>query len=223
MTGGHNVIVALVLSRVDNMKNLFKHLVLPVVLGLSSLAAQAANINFDELAATDNNSPYTTSLFGVTFGGTNSGTFSGLTAGDPGNWGLEGTNGTNFLGFNGINGYSEVVSFATSVNNFSVDVSRSNGSVDGTLTFNAFNGSTLLGSSTYSLGPINSWTTVSLNYAAITSVSWTGTGSGFHPYAVDNMSFNVTAVPEAETYAMMLAGLGVMGAIVRRRKAKLTA
>lgn len=30
----------------------------------------------------------------------------------------------------------------------------------------------------------------------------------------------VTAVPEPETYAMMLLGLGVMGAIARRRKAK---
>ena len=32
-----------------------------------------------------------------------------------------------------------------------------------------------------------------------------------------------TAVPEPETYAMMLAGLGLMGAVARRRKAKLTA
>jgi hypothetical protein len=31
----------------------------------------------------------------------------------------------------------------------------------------------------------------------------------------------VTAVPETETYAMMLAGLGLMGAIVRRRKNKI--
>ena len=30
----------------------------------------------------------------------------------------------------------------------------------------------------------------------------------------------VTAVPEVETYAMMLAGLGLMGTIVRRRKSK---
>ncbi len=31
---------------------------------------------------------------------------------------------------------------------------------------------------------------------------------------------SVSPVPEAETYAMMLAGLGLMGAVVRRRKAK---
>ena len=36
--------------------------------------------------------------------------------------------------------------------------------------------------------------------------------------SLDNVS--VTAVPEAETYAMMLAGLGLMGTIVRRRKSK---
>lgn len=33
-----------------------------------------------------------------------------------------------------------------------------------------------------------------------------------------NYRLNVLAVPEAETYAMFLAGLGMMGAIVRRRK-----
>lgn len=32
--------------------------------------------------------------------------------------------------------------------------------------------------------------------------------------------FAVSAVPEPETYAMMLAGLGLMGAIIRRRKSK---
>ena len=30
---------------------------------------------------------------------------------------------------------------------------------------------------------------------------------------------SVTSVPEPETYAMLLAGLGVMGAVARRRKA----
>ena len=40
-------------------------------------------------------------------------------------------------------------------------------------------------------------------------------------YTVDNVVFGtVSAVPEPESYALMLAGLGLMGAIVRRRKAK---
>lgn len=41
----------------------------------------------------------------------------------------------------------------------------------------------------------------------------------------DNLRFNVsvTAVPEPETYALMFAGLGLVGVIARRRKAKQTA
>jgi hypothetical protein len=35
---------------------------------------------------------------------------------------------------------------------------------------------------------------------------------------VDNVSILVTAVPEPETYAMLLAGLALMGSIARRRK-----
>ncbi|WNO06120.1 FxDxF family PEP-CTERM protein [Rhodoferax mekongensis] len=40
------------------------------------------------------------------------------------------------------------------------------------------------------------------------------------PMAGYHGSISITAVPEPETYAMLLAGLGLMGAIARRRKAK---
>ncbi len=36
---------------------------------------------------------------------------------------------------------------------------------------------------------------------------------------LDNVSVNVSAVPEPETYAMMLAGLGFLGLMAKRRKA----
>ena len=40
-------------------------------------------------------------------------------------------------------------------------------------------------------------------------------------FTLDDLTVNsVSAVPEPETYAMLLAGLGVMGAVARRRKAK---
>lgn len=39
------------------------------------------------------------------------------------------------------------------------------------------------------------------------------------PYmAIDNLQFVTAAIPEPETYAMMLAGLGLMGFVARRRK-----
>jgi FtsP/CotA-like multicopper oxidase with cupredoxin domain len=44
-----------------------------------------------------------------------------------------------------------------------------------------------------------------------------------YDYTFRTYSGTVSAVPEAETYAMMLAGLGLMGAVARRRKAKQSA
>lgn len=41
-----------------------------------------------------------------------------------------------------------------------------------------------------------------------------------HGLAIDNFSLSVTAVPEPNNYAMLLAGLGVMGFIARRRSSR---
>ena len=52
--------------------------------------------------------------------------------------------------------------------------------------------------------------------AATTTLTFTNGGLlGTYPH-LDNVS--VTAVPEPETYALMLAGLGVVGMVARRRK-----
>ena len=48
----------------------------------------------------------------------------------------------------------------------------------------------------------------------ITRVTFSSNSNAFE---TDNHAF-IAAVPEPETYAMLLAGLGLMGAMVRRRK-----
>ncbi len=64
--------------------------------------------------------------------------------------------------------------------------------------------------------------TLALNWEANQTLwlRWTDvdhTGSD-HGLAIDNVSLSVSAVPEPQTYALMLAGLAVIGALARRRK-----
>lgn len=64
------------------------------------------------------------------------------------------------------------------------------------------------------------WTSYSKTFVAVstaTTLSFASNTSGAYGAVLDNVS--VTAVPEPETFAMLLAGLGMMGAIARRRKA----
>lgn len=63
-----------------------------------------------------------------------------------------------------------------------------------------------------------------VTFSNLTSVTFSSSGALYPIYngfTLDNISFAATAaIPEPETYAMLLAGLGVMGAVARRRKAK---
>lgn len=63
------------------------------------------------------------------------------------------------------------------------------------------------------------------NWTGLTAVNFSSSGGtpagysgrGAH-FAMDNLTINVAAVPEPETYALLLAGLGIIGAAARRRK-----
>lgn len=216
-----------------------------LLLLLSAQSALAATITFDEFSAGNSNAAVT-SLYaplGVSFDTGNSGIWSGLSQGDPGNWALEGSNGSAFLGNNGINNggsYITGILFSTLMSGVSFDVARSNGSSSGqALVASAYNGSTLLSSQSIVLGSVNSWTSVLFGIGGISSLIITGSATGFSPFGLDNLQFNatgntllsgldvsridVTPIPEPETYAMMLAGLGLLGFISRHRKQKSTA
>ena len=76
-------------------------------------------------------------------------------------------------------------------------------------------------------GSTNSWAT-----DAITAVNagWTNPSGATHVYVLNLTDSNgglhqdqlyVAAIPEPETYAMLLAGLGLMGFVARRRQRKL--
>lgn len=83
-------------------------------------------------------------------------------------------------------------------------------------------GNTVLASES-SLTPNNGWLTSTVSYFATVGNPLLGTAltirltSGGTQVNFDNVRLDVSPVPEPETYAMLLAGLGLVGFAVRRR------
>ena len=75
--------------------------------------------------------------------------------------------------------------------------------------------------------PTTSWSALSVSALQVAAGTHTLQFAGTNPLNkvdtsafLDNVTMTVTPVPEPETYAMFLAGLGLMGAVARRRKQK---
>ena len=84
-------------------------------------------------------------------------------------------------------------------------------------------GNTVLASES-SLMPNNGWLTSTVNYTALAGNAQLGqaltirlTSNGTQ-VNFDNVRLDVSPVPEPETYALMLAGLGLVGFVARRRQ-----
>lgn len=203
------------------MPNLCQTLAWTVLLALSlaGLPAQGAVITFDEFPADDANGPMPAGRYaslGVTFATTDDGsTWGGIDNGDPGNWDINGTNGPIFSGYNGSS-YDAAMLFGSQISGFSLDVSRSNGSSAGnTFTLEGYQSSVLVETTTIDLLAINTWSTVSL-LNDVDEVRWFGTGTGFHPFGVDNIRWN-EQVPEPITLGLLGLGIAGMGFARKRR------
>ena len=78
--------------------------------------------------------------------------------------------------------------------------------------------STLIGTYVLTQGPSNVGFVGITSSVGIGSVRWLATRGEDKDTGIDNIRVGVTAVPEPHTYALMLAGLGVVGALARRRR-----
>lgn len=179
------------------MSRRLARLALSLVL-VAPAAAGAEEISFDELPAANANAPALAEEYahlGAHFQATDDGsTWSGMSGGDPGGWGLEGTNGTNFVGFNGAS-YGLAVAFDEPVREVRLDVARSAGSRAGDgFVLRGYRDGAMVEEQVLELGDVNAWSTVELG-EEVDAIDWVGTGVGTrrHPFGVDNLRWSAEA------------------------------
>lgn len=201
-----------------NIKYRFHQFIAACALVAASASGNATTINFDGTGAPccfAYSSPLTNlySGMGVTFNGV--GGNGGTILNESGNFGFNALSGTDFLAFNlGIGtGNKQEIHFDTSVSNVSIWAANTN---SGTTSMSAYSSSGALLSQT-SITNSSQWRMLAVTSGTVGISKVVLEGSGSY-YAYDDLSFNVTAVPEPESYALLLAGLGLLGVVSRRSK-----
>jgi hypothetical protein len=183
-----------------------KKLVAAMAMAAASFHAAATTITFDELTPVLNGEIISTNYAGLVWDN-----FGAVSAADRPGSGYESglISGSNV----GVNWDGQAASFS-SATAFTLDsfyVAKA--WYDGVTHVSGYNGSTLL-YSTDIYSTTTAATLATFNWSNVTRIVISD-GTGNSQSVIDNIS--ISAVPEPETYAMLLAGLGLVGAIVRRR------
>ena len=196
------------------MKTLARVLALFAAFGAIA-SAQAVTVNFDEFT-----SPPVTCCYGnpvngpvvyptVTVDGGRSGTVM-----NGGGWSNQQTSGENLYGT--LDGQIQMT-FNQASSGLSLDVINGLFQNDN-FTVNLFDaGHALLATSTQLLGPFTTPAAVG-HFSFGTSGVYFAEVLGNGDFAVDTIEFQTAAVPEPETYALMLAGLAAVGFMARRNR-----
>ena len=123
----------------------------------------------------------------------------------------------------------------TAFSDFHLSITQPTDAPGNGVVFTSFNSSTLEGftldsPSVNQLSPFNSSGPRDLNFTGALAIGGTANAgfslSAFDPGAGNTYTFTLTQtptvspIPEPETYAMLLAGLGLMGAVARRKNIK---
>lgn len=213
-----------------------KHTILAAFLGLATLSASAAD-------TLENASFETNNLGGSSYNYVNTGLtatgwdFTGSTgiARDGSAWGASTGSGSYYAfiqdatpnapqNTGSISSISQSFSLSSAANlSFSFDLAQRFHTSGGNQTiFVSLDGNTL-GSFSPIMTTANSWQSFSLAANAISAgshvLSFTGnnTNTGDSTVFLDNIALSVSAVPEPSGIAMLLAGVGMIGAMARRR------